>query len=96
MNLLKLHENGCSLVTDGAIQFLFQKHSKSLKIQLVPRNPVLLSELVMLGFYKKSSKMIIIMTCPPGVPSAQVGTCCAWTLKQSFSCFLCLVLASFL
>ena len=96
MNLLKVHESRCSLVADGAIQFLFQKNSKSsLTTLLVPRNPVVLSELLMLGFCKKSSERIIIMACPPGVPSAQVGTC-AWTLKQSFSCFFCLVLASFL
>lgn len=75
---------------DDAIQFMFQKPSKSfLKTLLVLRNPVLLSELLVLGFGKKSSKRII-MDCLQCVPRVQVETCSAWTLKQSFSCCFCL------
>lgn len=58
------------LVTDGTISFLFQKCSKSsLNTLLVPRNPVVLSERLMLGICKKSST-VVIMACPPSVPSA--------------------------
>lgn len=64
---------------DSAIQFMFRKPSKSfLKTLLVPRNPVLLSELLVLGFCKKSSKRII-MDCLQCVPRAQVETCSVWT-----------------